>query len=259
MYELPQRPPIDTTHLSLVLTVPTARPQTAAALGEWVGYLNGSELGYEILLVSEQPGQSVEGVAGPFSRVRALPSPERGGFGAALALGLAQASHPLVFYGQCDPCYKPADVKQLLKLIDKVDLVVGQRTFPAGHRLGVRQRIYRWFVRLFFGVRLRDLECIFVLARRSIFARIPIQSHGTFAHAEVLAKANFLGCYFSDVPVSYRPDAGTAPFSAGAEHWLADARRIISNPDFGPARLDETQPGEPGASATGVQPSAPGS
>ena len=87
-------------------------------------------------------------------------------------------------------------------------------------------------------VRLHDVGCVFVLARRSIFARIPIQSRGPFAHTEILAKANFLGCYFGDVAVAYRPGEA-APAGGG---WWADARRVIAQPDFGPAQLPEPAP-----------------
>lgn len=241
MYDIPPRPPIEATHASLILTVPAGRTDAAAALGDWVGFLNGSDLDYELLLVGEQALQSVEELAAPFARVRALSPPEQSGFGAALAVGLAHTQHPLVFYTRCVPGYKPADLKQLLKAIDKVDLVAGQRDFFAARHRGA---LYRWFVRMFFGVRLHDLGCLFVLARRSIFARIPIQSHGLFAHTEVLAKANFLGCYFSDVAISFRPDPAPIPSD---ERWLKDARRVIADPDFGPAQL----PAEPASQAAG--------
>jgi len=39
----------------------------------------------------------------------------------------AKAREPLVFYARCDQRYRPSDLKSLLKLIEKVDLVVGQR------------------------------------------------------------------------------------------------------------------------------------
>jgi hypothetical protein len=38
----------------------------------------------------------------------------------------------------------------------------------------------RWLARWVFGVRLRDPECPFRLARRTIFQRMPLQSRGSF-------------------------------------------------------------------------------
>src|SRR5439155_13359564 len=73
-----------------------------------------------------------------------------------------------------------------------------------------------------------DVECAFRLFRRSIFARIPIQSSGPFAHVEILAKANFLGCWMAEAPVSYNPSPGPP-----SSYW-AEAYHVFCEPDFGP-------------------------
>jgi hypothetical protein len=237
MIDLPKRPPIAPAPLSLILTVPPRDTEAAEALREWVTYLNGTELDYEILLVSEQAEQSVAELAAGYARVQAVPLPERHGFGSALRQGLEQARRPLLLYARCDLRYKPADLKQLLKWINDVDLVVGQRVFPNGtRRQGARAFLYRCLIRVLTGVRLHDLECPVVLARRSIFARIPIQSHGLFAHTEVLAKANFLGCYLSDAPLHYRPPTADKADASERRFW-PDLRRMLAHPDFGPAVL----------------------
>ena len=59
--------------------------------------------------------------------------------------------------------------------------------------LGTNGHAARLLARVLFGVRTRDVLCPYRLLRREIFARIPIQSRGPFAHVELLAKANFLG------------------------------------------------------------------
>src|SRR5207244_2717835 len=138
-------------------------------------------------------GRPAEELTSQYARLQALSPYGRAGFGAALRLGLENARHPLLFYARCDRRYKPADLKQLLKWIDRVDLVAGQRVFPAGSRRRLKEITYRLGYRLISGVRLRDVECLYVLARRSIFSRLVIQSDSVFAHGEVLAKANFLG------------------------------------------------------------------
>ena len=85
---------------------------------------------------------------------------------------------------------------------------------------------------------MRDPECLFLLARRSIFARIPIQSNGPFAPIEILAKANFLGCIMSEVAVTYHPRA-PASSSPGPRFgaMLSELRAIFFHPSFGPRDL----------------------
>jgi hypothetical protein len=170
---------------------------------------------------------------------------------------LAVASKPLFFYTTCDRQYDFSDLKKLLPEIDKVHLVSGFRLWqpvPAWLRglgmvyrlilwlvlgfaperlpgwLGWKEQLYRLVIRAVFAVRLRDINCLFRLFRRDIFARIPLQSSGDFVHTEIVAKANFLGCYMHDeVTVVYRPPEGRERGPV----W-DDLRRVFSHPDFGP-------------------------
>jgi glycosyltransferase involved in cell wall biosynthesis len=174
------------------------------------------------------------GARHPCLRVQAHPT--RKGPGAALRTGLRAARFPLLVCTACDPGYRASDLAHLLKWIDQVDLVAGYRVRAKGSRgRSSNERVYRWVARLFFGVRFRDPGCRFVLARRSLFDRFPIQSDGDFAHVEVLAKANFLECLMTEVPVAYQPRGRrSAARREGLRQRLAGARRIFSHPDFGP-------------------------
>lgn len=245
MQDFPGRPPIATEPLSLILISPRADAERDEALEDWVTYLNGLEQQYEILLVNESAERPAEEQAAKYARVQALAPYGRSGFGAALRLGVENARHPLLFYARCDRRYKPADLKQLLTWIDRVDLAAGQRVFPADlRRRRFREFAYRLGYRLISGVRLRDVECLFVLARRSIFSRIVIQSDSVFAHAEVLAKANFLGYLMTEVPVAYRPRTSEEPSDISAD-WRAirkDARRVYDDPEFTPPPEEAAKP-----------------
>lgn len=187
------------------------------------------------------------------------------GIGAALRTGLGAVQHPLVFYSTADRSYRPADLKTLLDEIDKVDLVSGYRASqpvpllwrglgmvtrflarwlfglhlePLPGWLGPGNHAFAWVARLLFGVRVRDPGSEFKLFRRSVFARIPIQSDGPLVHTEILAKANFLSCLMAEGLVSYR--AGTPPGPGALGRGFRELRRLLSQPDFGPAILPPT-------------------
>lgn len=106
--------------------------------------------------------------------------------------------------------------------------------------LGWRRHLGWLLVRIFFGLRMHDVSCPFRLMRRDILARMPVQSNGSFAHVELLAKANFLSCLMGEempipvVPGAYRGDAG---------ELFREARQLFNHPDFGPPVL----PAEPSA------------
>lgn len=248
-----ERPPIAGQPLSIIFTVPPESTQTADALRDWVTYLNGLNNDYELFLVSESAEASAPVLNQTYARVRLLQTSAAGGFGAALRSGLAIAQHPLVFYARAAERFKPSDVTQFLQWIDRVDLVVGQRVLPSKFpRRRIREWCFRQMVRWISGVRVKDIECPFVLARRSIFARIPIQSSGTFAHVEVLAKANFLGCLMTEVSVAFRPakPEQVSDLSSNMSALRQDARRVRRNPDFGPPFLPESEAAAPAAAVT---------
>jgi glycosyltransferase involved in cell wall biosynthesis len=117
------------------------------------------------------------------------------------------------------------------------------RTLPGW--LGLRRHFGWLLARTLFGVRHHDAACPFRLLRREILTRIPLQSKGPFAHVELLAKANFLGCLMGEeVAIDVRPPA----YRGDARVFIADARKVFDKPDFGPATLP-TPPAPPTAPA----------
>lgn len=258
MSEPSERPAIATSPISVILFAQALSTQTAEALAGWRRYLDAQKRACEILLLQEtrpeappNPGDEAPATLRLFAYERAL------GFRAALNAAIAAAQHPLLVFCPCDMQYLPADLDGMLKVIDQVDLVVGYRAggqAPAWRVLldtfiGLFSRVVlgipieprvcwlgsagwgrRWIARWIFGVRVLDPECPFRLARRAIFAQLPLQSGGPFAPVEMLAKANHLSCYLAQEPVTWTPPVEPAsdaiPF--GQDAWL-----VFRNPEFG--------------------------
>ncbi|MGE3809401.1 MAG: hypothetical protein AB7K24_32455 [Gemmataceae bacterium] len=227
MDDTEKRAPIAKEPLSVALTLREETPGNLEVLQEWVTFLNSSALDYELLLAPEQAGIDVAALTAKFARARAIDFSSTPGYGAALRAALKQAKRPLLFYGRCSPRFKPADLKQFLREIDEVDVVFGVR---GGRPFSWRDHVKRRLIRLLFGLTLEDPGCRFVLARRDIFRRIPIQSDGVFAHLEILAKAHFLECTGVPLRLSDRPEAAQP-----VEPIWADFRRVFAHPEFLPA------------------------
>jgi glycosyltransferase involved in cell wall biosynthesis len=256
MPEPPQLPPIATQPLSVLLLGQSDQPGLEEALRAWIGHLNGLNRSYELILVVDALLDRTAELATNHPSIRVLRAARRGA-GAALRVGLAAATHPLLLYAPCDNRYQPKDAKLLLDEIDRTDVVIGHRVGrrvplvlrclgfvwrgmfrvlfglplePLPAWLGWSDHARNLFARAIFALRLHDIQCEFRLFRRSVFRRIPIQSDGPFVHVEVLAKANFLTAVMTDVPVSYQPLAEPAS-------WWKEAWHIFAHPEFGPAVL----------------------
>jgi glycosyltransferase involved in cell wall biosynthesis len=263
--EHPTLPPIAGEPVSAILLADNDGAHLEAVVASWVSFFNGLDREYEIILVddgsTDETIKQLSAITDRHGRVKVIRQESRQGEGAALKRGLAVARHPLLFYTVCDPAYQPGDFKRLLADIDKVHLISGYRgghPVPAIARfvgsafallchimlsaaepplpgwLGWTRHLGRLLVRIFFAVRNRDVGCPYRLIRREIFDRMPIQSKGTFAHAEILAKANFVGCLLGEevvlgdrqrpIPLDRRGDPASRVFAEGF--------RLLQNPKF---------------------------
>jgi glycosyltransferase involved in cell wall biosynthesis len=260
MSEPPVRPPIASAPVSVVLIAYEPVSDLPALLNSWKTVLEARGE-YEIILLDDRGNllATPDDLAAQFPALRFIRHELRRGFGASLRAGVEAARHPLLFYTTADGQYLPDDLKKLLEQIDQVDLVTGFRRWqpvPAWLRglgatwrafmrvvmgvkeekrscwLGWPQEWQRVLARVFFGLRVQDVNCAFRLFRREVLDRIPIQSNGAFAQVEVLAKANFLA-WMAEVAVQYSP-----PSPAGAKYCLtwdrAEIAQTFSNPEFRP-------------------------
>jgi hypothetical protein len=254
MSEPSEQPAIAESPISVILLAQALSTETADALQAWRHFLDALRRPYEILLIQEIRPE-VERNALEADRI--FPYERALGFRDALNEAIRSAQHPLLAFSTCDKQYQPSDLEPMFKVIDKVDMVVGYRaggavpfwrvlldtivwpfsTIVLGIPLEPRKSWLgrggcgrRWIARWIFGIRVTDPECPFRLARRAMFARLPIQSSGPFVQIEVLAKANHLTCLLAEEPVTWLPPS--QPLS-DAIPFGADARLVFRAPDFG--------------------------
>jgi glycosyltransferase involved in cell wall biosynthesis len=260
MPDVPTLPSVADQPLSVILLAHNDAVHLEAVVVAWAKQLNGLQRNYEIIVVDDGSTDSTAALAGSLSAQLPLLSVKRHdntlGIAAALRTGVAVAKHPLLFYTTADQQYQPRDLPPFLSEIDKVHLVPGfrrwqevpflPRVLGAAYRiaakvlfdlsptplpgwLGWKEHAYRTVVRVLFGVRTLDLNCAYLMCRREIFTHLPIQSNGPFVHAEILAKANFLGYVLAEeIPISFQPRSDDGRPS----RRQADGYLVFANPEF---------------------------
>ena len=147
--------------------------------------------------------------------VRAVHHPTNLGYGAALRSGFAAAHYELVAFTDGDRQFRVEDIGRLtarLAASDAPDVVVGyriQRADPLVRTLYARA--YRLANRIFFGLKVTDVDCACKLFRRQALDGIRVESDGAFFSAELLIKLRAAGRSVVEVGVPHYPrTAGSA-------------------------------------------------
>ncbi len=149
---------------------------------------------------------------------RVVHHPANLGYGAALRSGFRAARFELVAFIDGDRQFKVADVALLTDRIaaaDAPDVVVGYRLKRADPP--IRRwyaRAYRLSNRIFFGVRVRDIDCACKLFKREALAPIRVTSGGAFFTAELLIKLRFEGRKIAEVGVPHYARTAGSPTGA---------------------------------------------
>ena len=125
------------------------------------------------------------------------------GYGGVLQKGFSLSRKDWVFYTDGDAQYDP---RQLVVLADRaqdgIDIINGykiKRRDPL-HRIWIGLA-YQYFVKLAFGLKIRDVDCDFRLMRRSIFDTVHLESRSGTITFEMIKKFQDAGFVFAEAPV----------------------------------------------------------
>jgi glycosyltransferase involved in cell wall biosynthesis len=150
--------------------------------------------------------------------VRAVHHPTNLGYGAALRSGFAAARYDLVAFIDGDRQFRVEDVGRLTERLaagDRPDVVVGYRIRRADPIVRtLYARAYRLANRLFFGLKVRDVDCACKVFRREALEGVRVESDGAFFSAELLIKLRAAGRSVVEVGVPHYPRTAGSPTGA---------------------------------------------
>jgi glycosyltransferase involved in cell wall biosynthesis len=150
--------------------------------------------------------------------VRVVHHPTNFGYGAALRSGLQASRMALIAFTDGDRQFRVIDVGRLTARIvetDAPDAVVGYRIHRADPIVRtVYARLYRLANRIFFGLRIRDVDCACKLFRREALGGIHVESGGAFFSAELMIKLQASGRRTAEVGVPHYPRTAGSPTGA---------------------------------------------
>ena len=178
---------------------------------------------FEIVIVDDGSRDATPGIADRLASthpgvVRAVHHLTNLGYGAAVRSGLGAARYELIAFTDGDRQFRIEDLARLTSRIaaaDKPDVVVGYRIRRADPLVRtVYAKLYRLANRLFFGVRVRDIDCACKLFRREALEGVRLESGGAFFSAELLIKLAARGARVVEVGVPHHPRTAGSPTGA---------------------------------------------
>ena len=144
-------------------------------------------------------------------------NPNRG-YGGALRSGFETARYELLAFTDGDRQFRVADIGRLtarLAEADRPDVVVGYRIKRADPFVRVAYaRTYKLANRVFFGLRVTDVDCACKLFRREALDGVRVESGGAFFSAELLTKISQAGRSIAEVGVPHYPRTAGSPTGA---------------------------------------------
>jgi glycosyltransferase involved in cell wall biosynthesis len=171
--------------------------------------LRGLTDDYEIIVgddaSTDRSAEILEELRGLYPRLRVLHHPTNRGYGGNLRSMFAEATKDLIFYTDGDAQYDPAELVLLYRhLGPEVDVVQGwkiERHDPLHRKL--IGRAYHHFVRWWFGLHLRDVDCDFRLFRRHVMESFPLHSNSGCITVEMMTRIEQGGFKVLEVPVHH--------------------------------------------------------
>jgi glycosyltransferase involved in cell wall biosynthesis len=174
---------------------------------------------YEIIVVNDgspdHTGELLDEMATVNPWLKVIHHVKNQGYGGALRTGFETASKELVLYTDGDAQYDPREFALLLDAYsDEVDFVNGykiSRNDPFYRK--IIGRAYHHFVKVAFGLKVRDVDCDFRLMRRSVFDRVKLNRSSGVICVELMKKVHDYQFRIAEVPVHhYHRTYGTSQF-----------------------------------------------
>jgi len=177
---------------------------------------------YEVILVDDGSRDDTAGVAERLVQrhggvVRLVRHDVNRGYGGALRSGFAAARYSHLAYTDGDRQFRVADLARLVERAQETrsPVVIGYRLKRADPPLRlVYATLYRVANRVWFGLRVRDVDCAAKLFQRDALRGISVHSNGAFFSAELLIRLRLAGVNALEVGVPHYPRTAGSPTGA---------------------------------------------
>ena len=168
---------------------------------------------YEILIINDASTDNTSVIADELSKkdnhIRVIHHDVNKGLGGSVKTGFYNAKMDVILYSDADLPFDMMELRKAYRFMRyyEADIVSAFRFDRSGE--GMRRLVYSYMyntlIMLVFGLKLRDINFAFKLARKEVFDHVKIKSEGSFIDAELLAKAMKYGFKIIQFGTNYFP------------------------------------------------------
>lgn len=188
---------------------------------EYKRSLKFNKLNYEILIINDGSTDKTKEVAESLAkqnfRIKLINHEKNLGYGEALKSGFKLAKYDTIVYNDGDGQFDFSEVDKFLDKIPNTDLLVGFRIKRKDHPVRVFfAKGWALSLWLFFGLRLKDVDCGFKMIKRQTLDKIgKLQSsRGGMINAELAIKTKKAGLKIEQIGVHHFPRLAGKPTGA---------------------------------------------
>lgn len=195
--------------ISIILPAYNEEKNIGFAIKDIADFFDRKKLAREIIVVDDGSTDKTKEILNDYKKTTNIivVSYEKNlGYGAALRSGFLKVTGDLIFFTDSD---RQFDIKDIEPFLDKIkerenDFIIGYRKNrkDPNHRI-FYAFIFRFLALIFFGVKVKDVDCAFKLFKSYVLSDLKLVSDGALINLEILAKAQKRGYKFIELPVNH--------------------------------------------------------
>ena len=204
-------PPTRLRSLSVVMPAHNEEENIEAAVIDGLEAAAAVARRYEVVVVDDGSTDAtaaiVESMAAVYGdSVRLIRNEHNLGYGPTVRRAWTAARMEWVLFTDSDCQFDLREVAQLVTLTDEADLVAGwRRKRQDSLPRRINAVIFNIAARLFFGTRVKDIDCAFKLMRTSALRRLDLTANSAMVNTELLYQARQHGLRIAQLPVTHYP------------------------------------------------------
>lgn len=164
---------------------------------------------YEVIIVDDGSTDKTAEIVQEFGKrnkhVRLVKHKRNKGYGGAIKTGLRSVRKDWIFFTDSDGQFRFDELGKFVSNKDKADLIIGYRRKRRDplHRIILAQVLLKLWNRIFFGLKVKDVDCAYKFFPREISDQITLKTESAITVTEFLVRAKKFGYSFYQVPVTH--------------------------------------------------------